>query len=339
MAITHLDKEIIEKWKSGMAAKAIGYQLGIDAKTVQGRLKINNLEYKPRPFRVYRYKSSLFKEVNTPEVAYWLGVLYADGCICGNALTLCLKGGRSETELLKKFVLFVGAGNKIQKFSFHQTTVEGKVVIRHAQSVKITSKPITDNLSALGCVPRKSLILKFPTEKQVPKKLLSHFMRGYFDGDGSVGIYNTYGQFSLVGTPEFLQKYKSLLESFICQRPVGQIRPNNGSALTHSYSCHNSLVLMSIRKFLYRGARGLFLSRKKEIFFKMSVKVPRNDRVKLEPKILKAIVKYGPISSHLYRLRHKTPLHTTKRAFRRLLSEGHIKLVKFDGHQKTYGIS
>lgn len=38
-----------------------------------------------------------------------------------------------------------------------------------------------------GCVPRKSLTLKFPNK--IPDKYLPDLIRGVFDGDGSVGIY------------------------------------------------------------------------------------------------------------------------------------------------------
>lgn len=44
------------------------------------------------------------------------------------------------------------------------------------------------DLSKHGCVPNKSLILKFPTT--LPNELVNDFIRGYFDGDGSVYINN-----------------------------------------------------------------------------------------------------------------------------------------------------
>ncbi len=43
-----------------------------------------------------------------------------------------------------------------------------------------------EDLCKHGCVPNKSLILEFP--KTVPSDLIHHFIRGYFDGDGSVFI-------------------------------------------------------------------------------------------------------------------------------------------------------
>lgn len=50
----------------------------------------------------------------------------------------------------------------------------------------LRSQKTVDDLKQLGCIERKSLILKFPTEEQVPFDLLHHFIRGYFDGDGSI---------------------------------------------------------------------------------------------------------------------------------------------------------
>lgn len=45
------------------------------------------------------------------------------------------------------------------------------------------------DLIRLGCVPNKSLILKFPSENIFSNpELIRHFIRGYFDGDGSVFI-------------------------------------------------------------------------------------------------------------------------------------------------------
>ena len=42
-----------------------------------------------------------------------------------------------------------------------------------------------EDLIRLGVTPRKSLTLKFP---KIPIKLVNHFIRGYFDGDGCVRV-------------------------------------------------------------------------------------------------------------------------------------------------------
>lgn len=43
-----------------------------------------------------------------------------------------------------------------------------------------------NDLIKQGCVPNKSLILTFPNKYHVPKNLINHFIRGYFDGDGCI---------------------------------------------------------------------------------------------------------------------------------------------------------
>jgi len=45
---------------------------------------------------------------------------------------------------------------------------------------------LSEDLIHLGCMPNKSLTLKFPAKELIPKDLLRHFIRGYFDGDGCI---------------------------------------------------------------------------------------------------------------------------------------------------------
>lgn len=55
--------------------------------------------------------------------------------------------------------------------------------------IQISSKTLTADLLKLGCTPRKSLTLKFPNDGIFKSNdLIRHFIRGYFDGDGSVFI-------------------------------------------------------------------------------------------------------------------------------------------------------
>ena len=85
-------------------------------------------------------------------------------------------------------------------------------------STVIGNKHMRDSLISKGCVPNKSLILKFPSEEILPKELQRHFIRGYFDGDGTIGLYphsktNPKLEESLliVGTKPFLEKVQDVL--------------------------------------------------------------------------------------------------------------------------------
>lgn len=91
---------------------------------------------------------------------------------------------------------------------------DNKISFREKQQayrISIYSKELSDDLTKLGCFQNKSLELKFPTNKQVPDKLIHHFMRGYFDGDGSICFGQGQLRFSIIGTEDFLLKYEKII--------------------------------------------------------------------------------------------------------------------------------
>lgn len=48
--------------------------------------------------------------------------------------------------------------------------------------ISITSNQLYNSLIKHGCIDRKSKIIRIP---DIDKNLIRHFIRGYFDGDGS----------------------------------------------------------------------------------------------------------------------------------------------------------
>ena len=72
--------------------------------------------------------------------------------------------------------------------------------------LKINSTKLCKDLINLGVTERKSLVCKFPN---IEEKLIPHFIRGYFDGDGNISM--TIGEkvtksFSIVGGAEMLSE-------------------------------------------------------------------------------------------------------------------------------------
>lgn len=136
-----------------------------------------------------------FLDKMTYESAWLMGLLAADGCII-DGKRICIAQSHSAGKQLIKYVknLLDFAGN-----------------IRHDMNVdnyflQVTSPLLVKQLNKYGIVSRKSTILKFP---KMPEKFIKSFIRGYFDGDGSVGIYNN-GKgsrnliASFVGTEQFI---------------------------------------------------------------------------------------------------------------------------------------
>ena len=156
-----------------------------------------------RSFQAMNTKSDInqnyFSVIDSPEKAYWLGFLYADGYVTarhqvGLALSII------DIEHVKKFKEAISATHKIHVYesSGYGTTPYAKIIISCPKMV--------DDLERLGCVQNKTLILKFPTSSQVPPKFIRDFIRGYLDGDGSITKSGKYHpvRLSFCGTKEFL---------------------------------------------------------------------------------------------------------------------------------------
>lgn len=149
-----------------------------------------------RPFE-NRY---IFQKIDTEEKAYWLGFLYADGSVGSTDNRIELSLAEKDFHHLEKFKEFIGLDNKIS----YREQVKA---YRYCFKDEIFKNILIEK----GCVPRKSLILKFPTEEQVPKELIRHFIRGYFDGDGWFTNTPHCFETGLISTKEFIVECLKIL--------------------------------------------------------------------------------------------------------------------------------
>lgn len=114
-------------------------------------------------------------------------------------------------------------------------------------------------LNQYGCTERKSLTLKFPN--CISQELIAHFVRGYFDGDGSVSLgkrKNKKSQIKLsfCGTFDFL----SILETFL---PI-KMSLRNISNISY-LSCEGNRKALIFKNWLYDNAT-IYLERKLKVF-------------------------------------------------------------------------
>lgn len=193
---------------------------------------------------------TVFDVIDTEAKAYWLGFMYADGYISLKTNHLELSLQLSDTSHLEKFKSFLKWTKNIATDSYRCRCC-------------LANKHIHKSLVALGCTPRKSLTLVFPTFEQVPELLIHHFMRGYFDGDGctrfTYGSYKTKGAYTvieLLGTLEFVTKFNELLP--IKSTTFKKDKRHLGN--TYQLATYGEKALINL-DFLYRDAT-IFLERK-----------------------------------------------------------------------------
>lgn len=143
----------------------------------------------------------IFETIDTEEKAYWLGFLYADGSVGSTDNRIELGLAEKDVGHIEKFRDFIGIPNKI---SYRPATKSYRYAFK--------SIPCKADLIKQGCVPKKSLILTFPTEQQVPKELIKHFIRGYFDGDGWFTNTSECFQVGIIGTENFINGFLNSIE-------------------------------------------------------------------------------------------------------------------------------
>ena len=128
------------------------------------------------------FDKNFFKKIDSEEKAYFLGILYADGYnwMKGKNKNVSISLQEGDLELLLKLNNLIGGNHSIYNIKAKCKNCQNQ------SKLQINSKILCQDLEQLGCVQNKSKVLLFPSINILPPYLVHHFIRGYFDGDGSV---------------------------------------------------------------------------------------------------------------------------------------------------------
>ena len=204
-------------------------------------------------------------EITNEMEAYIVGLWMADGTISDSQAKLKLKAGESELELLESLKNYIIPDQEIQ---YERNKTQAKLVI--------SSTEFVNNLENLGVLRGKTYkIMEIPEMKE---SLLRHFIRGYFDGDGTVFQDRNYLKANICSIDEkILVKMQSIIEDqgintrinceikegkeYVC---FGKVTSNTKNMFRLFITQQNSIL--KLRDYLYKDAT-IFLTRKKEKFF------------------------------------------------------------------------
>lgn len=190
------------------------------------------------------------------EMAYVLGLLATDGCVSkSGTVSLCI----NDKDLLEKVKSIIGSNHSIKYYGYQ----------KGLYSFKFSRVKIREDLMRLGIVPDKSLSIRFP---DVPHEFLTDFIRGIFDGDGSVFFEKRSPNFPL--RTSFISSSKAFIETleaklFLLGMPKRKIyRHNTKNAISYMirYAHADSIKLSNL---LYTNdilKNRLFLARKHDKF-------------------------------------------------------------------------
>ena len=197
-----ITNQILELYKEGKSGTEIAKSLNTSRQVIYRKLDKLGIKI-PNYHNSLKFDNTVFDIINTEEKAYWLGFLYADGSVRKNTNTVELSLKGSDVEHLQKFNSFM---KNLAPVKLGISKCNKKEYTR-CRCV-ITDKHFHTRLIELGCIPNKSLILKFPSRDIFTNKdLIKHFIRGYVDGDGCL-TYTSTGRLviEIIGTKEFLEE-------------------------------------------------------------------------------------------------------------------------------------
>lgn len=252
ISINKVDAEtknkIIEAYKNNTSLREIEKEFKVLRATVSKFLEEQNIKkIKGNHYRKYFHDFDFFENIDTEEKAYWLGFMFADGYIVNHenrygedsfGLTLA----EDSLDSIEKFKKSLNATNPIRYDN-------SKSIGQPLAKIVLTSQKTVNDLIDKGCVKQKSLILQPP--KKVPEKLLSHFIRGFFDGDGSLMKYN-YNNY-----PSYQIEFTTTYEMAIWLREIfgkGDVRKEKRRDFTWYYSIGGNRQVLDICHYMYDEA-------------------------------------------------------------------------------------
>lgn len=260
-------QEMIDLYEAGKTQKEISQIFMCSQTNVSALLRRRGIKCRDRKdvFKNQKYNdinASFFKEINNEANAYFLGFLYADGCvqIKNSAYMISLKLKSDDQIIIEKFRDIMSPSSPIK-------IAQNKGSPNTYPYFRINQKEICEQLISLGCVPNKSLILEFPTK--VPTNLIRHFLRGYSDGDGCIyknkfknkKTINTIWKF--VSTKQFCQQTAKILKEELginCSHSLSRPKTND---ITTTLSVGGNLQIKKVLDWLYQDAT-IYLPRKYE---------------------------------------------------------------------------
>lgn len=189
--------DIIQLYQDGMSTSIIAEKANVSRRYISMLLKQHDVKLRPRGSwkRKYSLNEHYFKTWSN-NMAYILGFITADGNVAKDAQFVSI--AQKEKYILEKIREVIGSNQPLYKNK--KTGV---------YNLNLNSKILKNDLiQTHGIEPNKSSTIKFPN---VPDQYKSHFIRGFFDGDGYVN-YDKYTVTFVGGSRVFMIQLLKELE-------------------------------------------------------------------------------------------------------------------------------
>lgn len=185
---TDRELQIVRMYESGMTAAQIMAELGSAQATIYSVLKRNGIQRRPaHAVSSFQFNASYFSAIDTEPRAYWLGFLAADSTITEFEVRLQL----SDADEMHVCAL------RDALESNHPVVIRPNNGYR-AATLRISSKQMASDLARYGITSNKHELARWPDF--LDAGIIRHYLRGYFDGNGSWHVGERNGKPKLTWT-------------------------------------------------------------------------------------------------------------------------------------------
>lgn len=246
---------VIDLLRTGSSVCSVARMLRVSRTTVSASVK--RAGFCVAELRPDRVNHDFFRVIDREDKAWCLGLLFADGCIA--------RAKKPDGSYGRKWVqLRLKDRDAVEQY---HTALDCRnniaTICNGTFQSAISSAQLVEDLERYGCVPAKSLIVRFP---ELPEEMVRHFVRGFFDGNGCASAHN-----KSTATPQLRYAFVSTLELLTELREV--LRDVIGSS---GYLCrqvkvaqlqyNGNLVCRRLADWMYQDA-SVWMRRKKETAF------------------------------------------------------------------------
>ena len=278
-------EDIFNKRLSGMLIKDLAALYNVNRCTMGNFLSENNIQlYKPfgeedvsdliqdyndgfslcktaRKYHISPYKvaeglkEQYFDVIDTPNKAYILGLLYADGTRDKGSNNVAISLQERDKKILEQINQEIGS-NRPLRYIDNTKKKDAKRV--NQWRLDFCNERMAKSLFEYGLVPCKEFKTTFP--KQIDEKLWRHFIRGYMDGDGC--ILKGECKWTVTGNRPLLLFIKDYLQQKL-NIYVQDFVHHNGRS--HIIRVSGGRQVKKLLNFLYEDAE-MFIERKYKIY-------------------------------------------------------------------------
>lgn len=173
---------VVKLYNECGSAPKVGRAFCVGNHVIERILKERGVERTGAGRRLYQINEHYFDEIDTPNKAYVLGFLYADGSNVKSKRTISMSLEERDKDILERIRNEIGSERPLEFIDYSNKHDFG-YTYKNQYRLLLFSAHMCNVLESIGMVPNKSLIADFPI---LPSELIRHFVRGLFDGDGSV---------------------------------------------------------------------------------------------------------------------------------------------------------